>query len=338
MALDWWLSEYGLFLAQGVTVAVLALIVLGAFGRGIAGRRRPEGMADDGELLVLRVNDKYRQLSDTLDGAAGEKGASRRKRRAARKQRRLEAADPSRKRIYLLRYHGDVRASQTDALRWELTAALSRARASDEIVVCVESAGGVVHGYGLAAAQLERIRQRGVPLTVCVDKVAASGGYLMACVADTIISAPFALIGSIGVVAQLPNFNRWLKRHDIDYEMMTAGEHKRNLSMFGPNTDQGREKTQQDLNQVHALFKHMVASRRPQMDLEQVATGEVWYGQEALERQLVDQLGTSDEYLWAQRERADIYYLEYRAAQTRWQRLGLSKLRGWLSSRALDAA
>ena len=330
-----WLSGYGLFLVQALTVTALALAGLSIFvGRGAARRRRADQIGGEGRLHVLRVNDKYRSLDDEMKKAFALdfKGRVRRKkeRRRTRRVERRQHRETDRKRLFLLNYRGDIQASQTDSLRWELTAALSQARAGDEVVVCVESAGGLVHGYGLAAAQLERVRRRGVPLTVCVDKIAASGGYLMACVADTIVAAPFALVGSIGVALEMPNFHRFLKRHDIDYEMLTAGEHKRDLSVFGPNTEQGREKKRQDLKQVHALFQRLVADRRPQVDLAQVATGEVWCGQDALERRLVDRLGTSDEYLLEQRERADIYRLEYRLDRP-WPLRGLEQMRNWLS-------
>ena len=108
--------------------------------------------------------------------------------------------------------------------------------------------------YGLAASQMQRIRDKKLKLTVCVDKVAASGGYMMAVVADKIIAAPFAVLGSIGVLAQVPNFHRLLKKHDVDFEMLTAGKYKRTLTMFGENTDKGREKFQEDIEDTHVLF------------------------------------------------------------------------------------
>ncbi len=167
----------------------------------------------------------------------------------------------------------------------------------DELILNLESPGGVVNGYGLLASQLERVREKGIHLTVCVDNVAASGGYLMSCVANKIVAAPFSYVGSIGVVAQIPNFNKVLKNHDVDYELVTAGKYKRTLTMFGENTEEGREKFRQELVMIHDRFKAIVAKYRPNMDVEQFATGEFWLATDAKERGLVDQIDTFDAYL-----------------------------------------
>ena len=193
----------------------------------------------------------------------------------------------------------------------EVTALLSVASTDDEIVVAVTSPGGVVHGYGLAASQLQRIRDRNIPLTVAVDKIAASGGYMMACVANRIIAAPFAIVGSIGVVAQMPNFHRFLKKHDVDFEEITAGQYKRTLTMFGENTDADRQKFREELEDAHELFKDFVVAHRPQVDLATIATGEYWYGKRALANHLVDELCTVDDYLFRQSEDADIFAIRY---------------------------
>ncbi|MCA1778861.1 MAG: protease SohB, partial [Xanthomonadaceae bacterium] len=158
---------------------------------------------------------------------------------------------------------------------------------------------------------LKRIRDRGIRLTVTVDKVAASGGYMMACVADRIIAAPFAILGSIGVIASMPNFNRVLKKHDIDYEQFMAGEYKRTVTLFGENTDRERDKFQHDIEDVHALFKEFVHSHRAQVDLEKAATGEYWYGVRALDLKLADELLTSDDYLLGASAQADLYQLRW---------------------------
>ncbi|NJN48183.1 MAG: protease SohB, partial [Candidatus Competibacteraceae bacterium] len=181
----------------------------------------------------------------------------------------------------------------------------------DEVVVRLESAGGLVHAYGLAASQLARIKERKIGLTVAVDKVAASGGYLMACVADRIMTAPFAVVGSIGVVSQLPNFNRLLKKHDIDFELLTAGEYKRTMTLFGENTDKARLKFQEELEETHRLFKEFLRTYRSQLDLDRVATGEHWYGTQALELKLVDELRTSDDFLLEASKDAALYEVTY---------------------------
>ncbi|MBI2786653.1 MAG: protease SohB, partial [Legionella longbeachae] len=199
--------------------------------------------------------------------------------------------------LYVIDFQGDIKASQVEQLRDEVTAILCTAKPTDEVLVRLDSPGGVVNSYGLAASQLQRIRDKKIPLTVSIDKMAASGGYLMACVANDIIAAPFAIIGSIGVVAQIPNVHRWLKKHDIDVELLTAGEYKRTLTVFGENTEKGRKKTLEDLEKIHTVFRNYLVSNREQLDIDKVSTGEHWLAKDAIELKLVDKLSTSDEYL-----------------------------------------
>ncbi|NNH37493.1 protease SohB [Acinetobacter terrae] len=226
--------------------------------------------------------------------------------------------------IYVLDFKGDTAASAVESLREEITLILATAKAGrDRVVVRLESPGGMVHGYGLAAAQLVRLRDAGFNLTICVDKVAASGGYMMACIANEIVSAPFAVVGSIGVVAQVPNFNRLLKDKHIDFELYTAGEFKRTVTMFGENTAEGKAKFEEELQQTHELFKHFVEKYRPQLNVEKVATGEHWYGKDALELNLVDKLQTSDEYLLGLLAQHDVYVLDMRRKPTLGEKLGL---------------
>ncbi len=226
--------------------------------------------------------------------------------------------------IYVLDFKGDMAASAVENLREEITLILATAKAGrDRVVVRLESPGGMVYGYGLAAAQLVRLRDAGFHLTICVDKVAASGGYMMACIANEIISAPFAIVGSIGVVAQVPNFNRLLKQHNIDFELYTAGQYKRTVTMFGENTEEGKAKFEEELQQTHSLFKHFVEKYRPQLNVEKVATGEHWYGQDASDLNLVDKLQTSDEYLLGLLPQHDVYVIETRRKPTLGEKLGL---------------
>ena len=226
--------------------------------------------------------------------------------------------------IYVLDFKGDVQASAVDTIREEITLILATAKAGhDRVVVRLESPGGMVHGYGLAAAQLVRLRDAGFNVTICVDKVAASGGYMMACIANEIISAPFAVVGSIGVVAQVPNFNRLLRQHNVDFELYTAGEYKRTVTMFGENTPEGKAKFEEELQQTHSLFKHFVEKYRPQLDVAQVATAEHWYGEDARELNLVDKLQTSDEYLLSLLPKHDVYVINTRKRPTFGEKLGL---------------
>ena len=226
--------------------------------------------------------------------------------------------------VYVLDFKGDMAASAVESLREEITLILATAKAGrDRVVLRLESPGGMVHGYGLAAAQLVRLRDAGFNLTICVDKVAASGGYMMACIANEIVSAPFAVLGSIGVVAQVPNFNRLLKEHNVDFELYTAGQYKRTVTMFGENTEEGKAKFEEELQQTHVLFKHFVEKYRPQLNVEKVATGEHWYGQDALDLNLVDKLQTSDEYLLSLLTQHDVYLIQTRRKPTLVEKLGL---------------
>ncbi|SNQ28928.1 protease SohB [Acinetobacter apis] len=230
----------------------------------------------------------------------------------------------SKERVFVVDFKGDVQASAVTNLREEITLIIATATpGKDRVVVRLESPGGVVHGYGLAAVQLVRLRDAGFHLTVTVDKVAASGGYMMACIANQVIAAPFAILGSIGVVVQIPNFNRLLKEKNVDFELYTAGQYKRTVTMFGENTDEGKEKFEQELQQTHELFKHFVEKYRPQLNVEKVATGEHWYGEDALRFDLADELKTSDEVILNLINEHDVYLISTRHKPTLGEKLGL---------------
>jgi serine protease SohB len=248
------------------------------------------------ELEIERMDRKLRSLSLRVrDALLNPKDLK--KELKNRKKDKKESHPPLR--TFVLDFKGDMKASAVDSLREEISALLDdgKTSASDEVLVRVESPGGMVHGYGLAAAQLLRIKKAGLKLTICVDKVAASGGYMMACTADKIVAAPFAIVGSIGVVAQLPNFHRLLKKHDVDYKEYTAGEFKRTVSLLGEVTSKGEEKFKEQLEDTHVLFKQFVGENRPKLDVSKVATGEYWYGLQALNLGLVDEIRTSDEVI-----------------------------------------
>ena len=227
------------------------------------------------------------------------------------------------RRIFVVNFHGDIRASAVASLREEITAILMVANEKDEVFVRLESGGGIVNAYGLAASQLMRIRERNIPLTIAVDKVAASGGYMMACVANKIIAAPFSIVGSIGVVAQIPNFHRLLKKHDIDFEQFTAGEFKRTVTVFGENTEEARVKFRKEVEDIHLLFKDFIAKHRPQVDIVQVSTGEHWPGIRALENRLVDELKTSDDYLLENSKNAELFEIKYTTKKSFLEKIGL---------------
>lgn len=319
-----WVTELGLFVAR---LAILVLVI--GLALALIARLRN----DDGSRLRLRLealNDRYEYRRRRLALAASEPGARKRMLKAFRRDdkargRRERQASPTKNRtVWVLDFHGDIRASGTGRLAEEISAVLASAEDGDEVVLRLESAGGLVHAYGLAAAQLDRLREAGLTTTVCVDKVAASGGYLMACAADRLQAAPFAVVGSIGVVAQLPNLHRLLKRHDVDVELLTAGEYKRTLTVFGENTPEGRDKFQSDLDNTHRLFKSHVADRRPNLDIEAVATGEIWYGRDALSRGLVDSLGTSESYLVSRMDEARVISVRLEPRRSMGERLGMA--------------
>ena len=327
------LADYASFLAKTVTLVVAILVVLIALASLRRGRKQTGG-----HLEVHKLNDFYKSMRERLEQSLldKEKLKSQRK-REAKAAKQAKKAGETRPRVFVLDFDGDIKASAVENMRHEITALLTLATPQDEVVLRLESGGGMVHGYGLAASQLVRIRDAGIPLTVCVDKVAASGGYMMACIGDRILSAPFAILGSIGVVAQLPNVNRLLKKHDVDFEVLTAGEYKRTLTVFGENTEKGREKFQDDLETTHELFKNFVARYRQQLPIDEVATGEVWLGIAALGKQLVDEIRTSDEYLAERAGEADLIQLHYAQKKSLPERFGMaasstlehSLLKGW---------
>lgn len=314
------LAEYAGFLARTVTVVVAIVLIL-----LVVAVLRQKGQRSAGHLSVRKLNEFYRELREHLEDSVLHKDQLKRQRKAEAKAHKAEQKKPVDKpRVFVLDFDGDIKASATEQLRHEVTAVLSMAQPTDEVVVRLESGGGMVHAYGLASSQLARLRDAGLPLTVCVDKVAASGGYMMACVANRVLAAPFAVLGSIGVVAQLPNVHRLLKKHDIDVEVLTAGEFKRTLTVFGENTDKGREKFQEDLELTHQLFKGFVSRYRPQLDIDKVATGEVWLGLSALEHELVDGLQTSDEYLARRANEAELFQLRFINRKSLQERIGLA--------------
>ena len=299
------LTAYGLFLAKTLTlVAAFAFLAAFALAAGRRGR----------EMEGLRVTDLNRRMTsaaDRLRRALLPKAEAKQLTRERRRERKLRA-HAERPRVFVLDFRGDIRATGTASLREEVSAVIAVARPRDEVLVRLENAGGLVHEHGLAASQLARLRNRQIPLTVAVDKVAASGGYLMACVADRIVAAPFAIVGSIGVLAQIPNFRRLLEEHGVSVEQVKAGRFKRTVTMFGDVTDEDRAKLREEIEDVHTLFRAMVARYRPALDIERVATGEYWYGTRALELGLVDELTTSDDWLLQAFGRADAWKVEWR--------------------------
>jgi serine protease SohB len=302
------LTQLGLFTAEAIIVTLLIIFILLAFFTILAkGKEKNKG-----KLIVKNLNKKYEDDAETLLTETLTKKQLKvflKKKKAEEKARQKD--ETVMKHIFVLTFNGDMKASAVSSLSEEITAVLNVATPVDEVVLRLDSAGGVVHGYGLAAAQLMRIRAQNIPLIITIDKIAASGGYMMACVANKILSSPFAIIGSIGVMVQLPNFHRLLKDKHIDFELHTAGEFKRTITLFGENTEEGREKLQHEIEDIHVLFKNLIQEYRQQIDINKVATGEHWLGQQALTLDLVDEIKTSDDYLFEQAKTAKIFEVSY---------------------------
>ncbi|WP_267256322.1 protease SohB [Coxiella endosymbiont of Ornithodoros maritimus] len=306
------LANYGLFLAKLTSlllaIAVLLFIFFGLFFGLIAHTKNKA----KGKLDVHKLNDKYKSYHRTLSIAIKGKYELKRFLKSQKKKKKKPNTSEAKKRIFVLDFQGDIRASAVCALREEITALLTTATHDDEVLLRLESGGGVVHGYGLAASQLQRIKDAHIKLVIAIDKVAASGGYLMACVADRIIAAPFAIVGSIGVFVQLPNFHRYLRKKYIDFEQIMAGDYKRTLTLFGENTEKGRAKIKEEVEETHMLFKSFIKEHRQEVDVEQIATGEHWYASKALDLRLVDELKTSDDYLLAASQNYDLFEIQYK--------------------------
>jgi|SRR3990167_389717 len=305
--------ELALFSAKILILVIFILIVFAAFFALLA--KSKEKMK--GRLMIKNLNKKYHESTEELMAET----LSKKEFKKYLKQKKLEnklkqKSDQKEKNIYVLNFQGDLRASAVVALREEITAILNVATTQDEVIVRLESPGGTVPGYGLAAAQLMRLRAKYIPLTITIDKMAASGGYMMACVANKILCAPFAIVGSIGVIVQLPNFHRLLKDKHIDFEQHTAGEYKRTITVFGENTEAGRTKLHEEIEDIHQQFKHLISQYRQQVDVQKIATGEHWLGQQALHLKLVDVIQTSDDYLLECSKNATLFEITYEIKKT----------------------
>lgn len=315
--------NYGLFLAKTVTI-VVAIVAVALFFVFMSSRKQ-SGKKES--IEIKKLNKKYDDMAMAMNASMLHKDGL--KKYLKEEKEKLKGIvkgtnkDAQKKRIYVLNFHGDIRASAVSSLREEITAILTVATENDEVFLRLESGGGIVHGYGLGASQLMRIRKKNIPLTVSVDKVAASGGYMMACVGSRIMAAPFSIIGSIGVIAQIPNFNKVLKKHNIEFEQFTAGEFKRTVTMFGENTNEAKAKFREEIEDIHLLFKDFIVQHRPEIDIVQVSTGESWPGTRALKKKLIDELKTSDDYLLENSKDADIYEIKYVSKKSLGEKMGL---------------
>ncbi len=317
------LYEYGLFVAKAVTLVVAIVLVIATIA-GVASKQKQ----GKGQLEITSISDQLKDLTQYAKQVLLDKSELKKLAKEQKKEEKAKNKDKSdtqgKPRLFVIDFKGSMDAAEVELLREEITAILCVADKDDEVLVRLESGGGVVHGYGLAASQLQRIKDKGLSLTIAVDKVAASGGYMMACVADKLIASQFAYIGSIGVIAQLPNFNKVLKKNDIEFEQHTAGEFKRTLTVFGENTDEGRAKFKEEIEDIHVLFKDFVSSQRPTMEIDNVATGEYWPGIKAKSLGLVDDIQTSDDYILSHHPERQIYSVKYVVKKNVAEKLGMS--------------
>lgn len=324
------LTGYGIFILEILTILVVILAIVALLvsyrqhNKAKAGELEIKDLAEEFDENAKFLRDFHLSDEELKQQAKAEKKAEKQKVKARKaKLKKGEILEDEKKScVYVLDFHGDISASETTALREEISAIINVAKPEDEVVLRLESPGGIVHDYGFAASQLVRLKQKGIKLTIAVDKVAASGGYMMACVADKIVSAPFAVIGSIGVVAQIPNIHRLLKKHDVDVDVMTAGEFKRTVTMLGENTEKGKQKFQQELEETHQLFKQFVSQNRPHLDIDKIATGEHWFGQQALELKLVDEITTSDDLILEKMKEKRVLSVKYRIKKSLIKKLG----------------
>ena len=298
------ISNYGLFLLKTLTVLISILLILSF---AVNSKRSKS----DGSLEVTNINNELVTLEENI-----KKNILTSKEFKKFIKHRKKNLKMFNKKLFVIDFKGNIKASEIISLRREISGIILSHKKGDEVLLRLENSGGTVHEHGLAASQLKRIKDKKIPLTICVDKVAASGGYMMACVANKIISSPFAIIGSIGVLAQVPNFNKLLKNKGVDFEQHTAGNYKRTVTMFGENTDKDREKLGEQLEDIHMLFKDFIVSQRKNVDIEKVATGEYWYGKSALDLNLVDQIMTSDEYILSMKDSFDIIHIKYKPSKT----------------------
>jgi len=320
-------SDWIQFAVSSAVVILFLLILLGLLLIYFKRSRRVEKTG----FTVEHLNELWKTHEDQIRSAI----LPPKQLNALMKQRRKEEKEKSdtpmdKRKVFVLDFEGDITATECSGLRDAVSALLAIVQPRDEVVVRLESPGGVVHGYGLAASQLARLTDNKIRLTVCVDKVAASGGYMMACVADKIVAAPFSIIGSIGVLSATPNFNKLLKKHDVDYLEQTAGEYKRTVTMFGELNEAKKAKSQQNLDIIHGLFKDHVLQFRPQININTVATGEIWLGRHALNVGLVDEIKTSDDLLMSLAKDADVYLIKSERPQNWKTKLMKQMFGAWL--------
>ena len=224
---------------------------------------------------------------------------------------------PDKSNLYYLEFEGDIQASEAAKLKQEILVCLQVAKPTDVFLILVESSGGSVSNYGDLYSVMEMIKKRGHTLWVAIDRVAASGGYLISLPADKIFATPFALIGSIGVLSEVPNFGGLLDKYGVKMEEYTAGERKMNISMFRENGEEQKEHHRKKLGKIHELFKAQLVKYRGGLiekkgvDIGELMEGDFWMGENAFELGLVDELKSSVEILLDEKDHFNILKVNY---------------------------
>lgn len=289
------LTSYAIFFLKIITIIILLLTTIIICLILITNK-------DNNYIKIKNINKKYITLKKLF--------LSKISKKIERKNLIKEENLTKTKNLFVLHFNGDINASDINNLKDILSIIILNKTHVDEVLIKLTSNGGIVTNYGLAASQLKRLKNENINLTISIDTIAASGGYMMACVANKIIASHFSIIGSIGVLGIIPNINKILTKNNIEIEYHTSGKYKKTLSIIGENTEIGRKKFIESLENTHFLFKNFVKENRSQINIEEIATGEYWYGVDALKLNLIDKIQTSDEYIIENLNNANIYEIK----------------------------
>lgn len=235
-----------------------------------------------------------------------------------------------RKTAVLLSFNGDINATEVIEFGRAVSMIVQMKDLVSEVYIIINSGGGVVNGYGLLASEIERLHYSEIETYALIDQVAASGGYMAACVANHVVAAPFAYIGSIGVVSEMPNFNQILSDNGINIEQHTAGKSKRTVTPLGKITDEDRNEFKKKLERIHRSFINHVSHYRNINDADEnknsiIFSGDYWIAEETVELELglVDEISTSQEFLLDKMKEYNIIEITFQENKTKKSKLSL---------------
>ncbi|CAB3976441.1 protease SohB [Candidatus Azoamicus ciliaticola] len=293
------LTDYTIFFLKIITIIILLLLTIITCLIIIKNK-------DNKYIEIKNINKKYITLKKMFLSEILKKTEKKNIIKNINKEEKIIKT----KNLFILNFNGDINASDINNLKDILSILILNKKYVDEVLIKLTSNGGIVTNYGLAATQLKRLKNENINLTISIDTIAASGGYMMACVANKIIASHFSIIGSIGVLGIIPNINKMLNKNNIEIEYHTSGKYKKTLSVIGENTEIGRKKFIESLENTHFLFKNFVKENRSQINIDEIATGEYWYGIDALKLNLIDKIQTSDEYIMENLNNTKIYEIK----------------------------